>query len=312
MSNLKSIAGKNGCGNSRSIATGKAGCQISFGTPTHAIRLRKGTIIPSTTIFNLAFLVSLVQQGIATPVMDATAFERLSGEDGVSTTADTTERLNVLGLPKYKLTFQEGHEFYRQMAKLTGFKNSDWLIIDDSGNMKIAINSKGDFVGFTAGQVIAEQVMEKVQGGDGESKSMTIQFINRNQWDSNYTILTQQQSQIEWEEVAGANPVEILFKSVPSALDTTIVISTLLASDKDSHVEGALVTDFKVTVDGVDAIVSGIVEDVANKQYTLTVPALVAATSIEVSYFDSLTQLVNINIDDIIFSSIPATEIVQV
>lgn len=311
MSTLKSIAGKNGCGSGTSIATGKKGCQIPFGTPKHAIRLRKGTTIPSTTTFNLAYLLLLIQKGIAVPVMGATGFERLSGEDGVSTTSDNTERLNVLGLPKYKLTFQEGHEFYRQLSKLTGFKNSDWLIIDDAGNMRIAINSKGDFVGFSAGQVIANQVMEKVEGGDGESKSVTVQFLNRKQWDQDYTIVTQKELDIDWEDIQGANPTNISFKTVPSNGDTTVVVSTVLASDNSTHVEGAETDDFKATVNGAPVVIAGAVEDAPNKQYTLTIPALATDDVLEVSFHDNTLNVVNINIEDVIFTSNKAEEIVQ-
>tara|TARA_R110000851_G_scaffold51794_4_gene122688 strand:+ start:694 stop:1605 length:912 start_codon:yes stop_codon:yes gene_type:complete len=295
MATLKSIAGKNGSGNTSKIATGKRGNQIPFGTPKHLIRLTKGTIIPSTTTFNAAYLLSLIQSGKAVPVMGSTSFERLTAEDGVSSTSDSTERLNLLGLAKYKLTFQEGHEFYRQMSKMTDFRNSDWLIVDDSSNMKIAINSKGDFVGFTAGQVISESVMEKIQGGDGESKSLTIQFTNRKQWDENYTIVTSKESQIDWEEIEGVNPVEITFVSVPTAADTTLVVSLDLSSDYNTNVEGALTANFSYKVDGVVTAVSGVAED--SGEYTLTIPALVSGKEIDLSLNG------NINIEDVLFSS---------
>lgn len=308
MATLQSIAGKNGCGESGTIATGKKGCQITFGTPKHAIRLKKGTVIPSTTVFNMAYLISLIKSGVAVPVMEATGFERLSGEDGFSTTSDTTERLNVLGLPKYRMTFQEGHEFYRQISKLTGFKNSDWLIIDDYGNMKIAINSKGDFVGFTAGQVVAEQVMEKVQGGDGESKSITMQFINRRQWDSDYTIVTQEQSEINWEEIQGSNPVNISFVSVPADTDTTIVVSALLSADNSTHVEAITQAYFQVLVNSAEVVVANVVEDSVAKTYTITIPALSSNDVVEVRLYDSG---INIVIEDVVFTSNTASETVQ-
>jgi hypothetical protein len=302
MATLKSIAGKNGCGNENSIATGKKGCQIPFGTPKHAIRLKRGTIFPSTTEFNLAFVIGLIQSGIATPVMGATGFERMSGEDGLSTTSDNTERLNVLGLPKYKLTFQEGHEFYRQMSKLTGFKNSDWLIIDDSLSVKMAINSKGNFCGFTAGQVIADQVIEKTEGGDGESKSMSIQFTNRKQWDYDYTILTNEQSEIDWQEVEGVNPAVIAFKSVPADGDVIIALTAVLSADMDTNVEGALITNFTIKVNG-EPVVPSLLDD-ANLEYKLTISPALAADDIVTASFNG-----NINIEDVLFLSNTASEV---
>ena len=295
MATLKSIAGKNGCGGDGSIATGKKGCQIPFGTPKHAIRLTKGTVIPSTTEFTLSYVLSLIAAGKAIVVMSATAFERLSGEDAMSTTSEGIESLNVLGLPKYKLTFQEGHEFYRQLSKLTGYKNSDWLIIDDSGNMKIALNSNNDFVGFTAGQVNSEMVMEKVSGGDAESKSLTIQFINRKQWDQNYTIVKNEQLGFDWEEVDGANPVNLELITVPTATDTEIVFSALLASDNNTPVEGMEKEQIEILVDGVAAEIATLTE--ADNEYTATIPVLTGASVISIG-IKSI-----INIEDVLFSS---------
>lgn len=301
MATLKSIAGKNGCGTDGSIATGKRGCQIVFGTPKHALRLKKGFVIPSTTEFTLEYVLGLIAAGNLIPVMSATGFERLSGEDAMSTSTDTSERLNVLGLPKYKLTLEEGHEFYRQLSKLTGYKNSSWLIVDDSGNMKIAINSGGDFVGFTTGQVNVEMTTEKVQGGDAESKSMTIQFINRLQWDQNYTIVTQAELGFDWEEVEGTNPVNLELVTVPTVTDTEVVFTALLASDNHTPVEAIPKEDVEILVDGVAAVISTLIESATN-EYTATIPVLTGAASISVQ----LKEI--INIENVLFSSEAITE----
>jgi len=303
MSTLISIAGKNGCGGENVVATGKKGCQIAFGTPKHALRLKKGTKISPTTEFNTEYILELIQKGIVTPLMGATAFERLSGEDGLSTTTDTTERLNVLGLPKYKLTFQEGHEWYRQISELTGFNNSDWLIIDDSGNLRIAIDSKDNFVGFKAGQVIADQVMEKVQGGDGESKSVNIQFTNRKQWDLEYTIVTQDQHGIDWEDISGANPVNLTYVGVLADAASTMVVSALLASDNSTPVEGLTANEFLVVSDEVPNEVTGAVEN-SPGLYTLTLTsAMVAAKKYEAKLGDFTLGLNVASFEGVLYSS---------
>lgn len=302
MQTLKSIAGKNGCGGNFSL--GKKGCQIPFGTPKHAIRLKKGTVIPSTTNFNLEYLRTLIISGIATPLIGSSGFERLSGEDAVSTTTDTVERLNVLGLPKYKLMYQEGHEFYRQMSGLTGFKNSDWIIIDDSGRMKIAINSNGDFVGFTAGQVIAEMVTEKVQGGDGESKSVTIQFINRLQWDKNYTIATNEQLGFDWEELEGLNPVSLSFVSVPVSGDTTIQFKAVLSSDENTYVEGLAVENISINYDNRDEeAIDTFSYDSENKVYSAICSAVSSGQKVNITFKNGINSFPFIDLGGVLYST---------
>ena len=283
MATLESIAGKNGCG-SEDASTGKLGCQIEFGTPMHLFKLKKGLVIPKTTVLDKDYLNSLIQSNKLTPLVDASSFEDLSGEDSVSSNSRTVERLNILGLPKYKLMFEEGHEFYRQMAKLTSFKSADFAIGDEYGNLKLAINSNGDFVGFSAGQVLPELTKNKVQGGDAESKSLTVQFLNRKQFDEDYTIVTSEQLGFDLIEVQGANPVSLSFNSVPTDGDTTLLVVAKLSADKSTNVEGLVIADFLVKVDGATATVSNVAE--SNGVYTLTIPSVATGNVVTVDLYD--------------------------
>ena len=114
---IVNIANKIACGGTDTANTGKLGCLSLFGTPTNALLLRKGTKIPATTTFNVAYLTPLIQQGTIVPLIGASSFEDVSSEDAYSTNASGVKRLNLKGLPEYKLMFEEGHEFYRQMNK---------------------------------------------------------------------------------------------------------------------------------------------------------------------------------------------------
>ena len=111
---LETIASKVACGTGTSINTGKLGCLSLFGTPAHLIAMPKGYIIPKETEFNDAFIRPLVQKRILIPIIDSSSFEDVSAEDAYSTNTSGVKRLNLEGLPEYKLMFEEGHEFYRQ------------------------------------------------------------------------------------------------------------------------------------------------------------------------------------------------------
>ena len=265
--------------------TGRLGCNIEFGTPLHLIGLKRGTVIPASSDFDLAYINGLVQQGIAIPLTGADVFESLSGEDTMFTASSGVEKLNLKGLPKYKLTYYAGHQFYKEIAKLEGFKNLDFLIGDHEGNWKLVMRSDGDYKGFAAGMVLPEMTKERVQGGDPESKSIIVQFLSRKEWDENYDVLLRENLTNEPEEFQGVNPVSLAFDVAPSNTDTTLVISTLLDADNSTVVEGLDENDFLVTADGSTVTISGSSE--ASGVYTLTVPAISSGEVLTVQLFDS-------------------------
>ena len=284
---IASIASKKACSGATGGAnTGKLGCLSLFGTPTHLVALRKGTVIPATEDFDSDFATSLVAQGIAIPLIDASAFEDVSSEDSYSTNAKGIKRLNVKGLPEYKLMFEEGHEFYKQLARLEGYKNYDYLIGDAEGNWMMAEKSNGDFQGFTGGHTTPELTKRKVEGGDPESKSILVQFLDRLQWDKNYTILHAEDLDMTPQEFPVINGTEIVYTTNPADTDTVLEIKVVLASDRDTVVEGLEATDFVVTNDGVTPAISALAEPTPGN-YQLTIDTAVeTGDKVKVDHFN--------------------------
>ena len=310
MAVLSTIANKNHKCSGDSSKTGKLGCQKEFGTPLHLVALKKGTVIPQATDFDLAYINNLIQRGLAIPLVDASSFEDLSAEDTVSTNARGVERQNLDGLPKYSLRFEEGHEFYREVSKMTSFKAWDFIVGDDKGNWKFAVDSNGDYTGFKAGQVVAQMTTTKVQGGDPESKAVTVQFIDRNQWDREYVIFDPADLGFQPDDIQGVNGVTISFVNVPANTETELVIKPVLNSDNDTFVAGTLTTNYKVTYDDVDQAVSGIAE-VDGVSVTLTVPAVTTGEVVKVYFYDSVKNTRNIDLSGVLYCSNIAEETVQ-
>jgi len=281
MSTLISIIDKvNNCGGS-TANTGKLGCLQVFGTPLSVILTKKGYVIPKETDFTLAFLQTEVQNGNLIPLIEASSFEDMSSEDTFSTNAAGVERLNLQGLPKYKFMFEEGHEFYRQLSKLTSFKSKGAILIDDSGRWLFGVNADGDYIGLTIGQINAEIRKTKVQGGDAESKSVTMQFLDRLQWDLNYGIIERDLVGFTPSDVPTVNGVNIAFSAVPADADTTIEVEVLLSSDNSSVVEGLLVDDFLVQVNG-STVTPSLLAEATPGNYTLTLSALATSDVVTV------------------------------
>jgi hypothetical protein len=285
MAAIGEIANKvNNC-SGKDVNTGKLGCNIQFGEPRHLIGLKAGTIIPATTNFNQEYINTLVQAGVAVPLIGASAFEPLSSEDSMFTYSSGIEIQNLQGYAKYRLTFDSGHHYYKELAKLKGFKNLDFIIGDNEGNWRLVLRSDGDYKGFQAGMVLPEITKDRVSGGDPESKSLVVQFISRREWDEDYDILLRDNLDNDPEDFQGVNAVDLAYDVVPSDTDTTLVVSAVLESDKTTKVEGLDENDFLVTVDSVTAVISGVVE--VDGVYTITIPALATAEVVDVRLYDS-------------------------
>jgi|TARA_R110000764_G_scaffold11927_2_gene35416 hypothetical protein len=300
---IVNIANKIACGGTDTANTGKLGCLSLFGTPTNALLLRKGTKIPATTTFNVAYLTPLIQQGTIVPLIGASSFEDVSSEDAYSTNASGVKRLNLKGLPEYKLMFEEGHEFYRQMNKLQSFKGWDLIIGDESGNWILSTNADGSFGGFTAGHITPELTKRKVQGGDSEMKSVLIQFTNRLQWDVNYAVLNADQLDFYAEDVPTVNGVDLDFTVAPSNSDTTLSVTALLNSDHDTKVIGLLAANFILKVNGATVVPS--VTENPNGTYVLTISSISTGDLLSLGLWDSSLNVDVTDLTNILYRATP-------
>jgi hypothetical protein len=275
--------------------TGKKGCQIEWGTPLHLIGMTKGTVIPKETEFNKTYIDLQIQAGVFIPLIGAESFDNESSEDSVTTNSRGVDRLNTLGLPKYKFTYEEGHEFYREMSKLTSFKSLDFIFADEEGNWRLAEMSSGDYKGFTAGQAIAMITTTKTLGGDPESKAFSIQLLDRIQWDLNYVFALRSALTFAPEEIDGVNGISIAIGTAPAALAVAIDFTATLKSDGVTPVEGLVLADILYTVDSIDGVATNLAEGLPGV-YTLTIPAVGAGEVLGVQTFDvSVNKFVVIN-----------------
>lgn len=300
---IVNIANKIACGGTDTANTGKLGCLSLFGTPTNALLLRKGTKIPATTTFNVAYLTPLIQQGTIVPLIGASSFEDVSSEDAYSTNASGVKRLNLKGLPEYKLMFEEGHEFYRQMNKLQSFKGWDLIIGDEAGNWILSTNADGSFGGFTAGHITPELTKRKVQGGDSEMKSLLIQFTNRLQWDVNYAVLNAGQLDFYAEDVPTVNGVDLDFTVAPSNSDTTLSVTALLNSDHDTKVIGLLAGNFILKVNGATVVPT--VNETPDGTYVLTISAISTGDVVSLGLWDASLNVDVTDLTNILYRATP-------
>jgi hypothetical protein len=306
---LETIASKKTSCGGTNADTGKLGCQIEWGTPLHVIGIQKGYEIPKATVWGKTYINEQIQLGKFIPLIGAESFDNESSEDAVTTNSRGVDRLNTLGLPKYKFTYEEGHEFYKEMAKLTSFKALDFIFADEEGNWRLAVTSEGNFKGFTAGQAIAMLTNTKTLGGDPESKSFSIQLLDRIQWDQNYEFALRDSLDFSPEEIDGINGVEISFDAIP-AVGSSYDVTLTLESDGLTPVEGLVSADLLMVRDGVSEAVT-VVENTPGKYTVTTGTPLVTSEVISLQTWDSSLLVTAINVSNALYRGTSESAVVQ-
>ena len=277
-----------GCGGG-AANTGELGCDIEFGLVIHGIGLTTGTIIPASQDVDIDYINTLIQAGSAVPLMNAFSSEPTFADDTFETSPLGVEALTLEGLPKFMLTMKKGQEYYKEIAKLTGFGNIEWILGDVNGSWKMAKTSAGDYKGFSAGQVNA-MITTPATASETEKKSVTFQLTDRNEYDSMYDVFLSS-TLFPISDVKGINGVNLSFADAsgavpPADTDTTLKVKAVFASDNFTAIEGLLVGDFLYTVNGATVVPSGVVDD-GDGFYTLTVAAIAAAEALTLQNYDS-------------------------
>lgn len=277
-----------GCGGG-AANTGTLGCDIPFGLVVHGIGLTSGTVIPASQDVDIDYINVLIQAGKAVPVMNAFSSEPTFADDTFETSPLGVEALTLEGLPKFMLTMKEGQEYYKEMSKLTGFGNIEWILGDVNGSWKMAKNSDGDYKGFASGQVNA-MITTPATASETEKKSITFQLTDRNEYDSMYDVFLSS-TLFPISDVKGINGVTLSFEDAsgavpPADTDTTLKVKAVFASDNYTAVEGLIIGDFLLTVDGATVTPSGVVDD-GDGFYTFTIAAIAAAEALLLQNYDS-------------------------
>ncbi len=168
----------------------------------------------------------------------------------------------------------------------------------------MTVDSEGNYGGFSAGQVTPEMRKTKVQGGDAESKSLVVQFLDRLEWDENYEIFSRKEIGISVEDIQGVNGVAVSFVNVPADGETALLVNAVLKSDKSTKILGLENTEFTVDVNGTSTVVTPTAT--ANEgEYSLAVSSLSSGDVVSVRTFDSALNSTAVNIDGILYRSLP-------
>ena len=292
------------CSKATAANTGSYSCPFQFQLPDGPILVKKGYRIPAGTDVTAAFLLGLVQQGLATPILDAFNFEP-NTEDDVKETSNTgVSALARRGLTTLMFTYKKGIDHEKALEKLLSFGAFDVWIVDKASNI-LGVDKTGDFGAFAAGLVLPKARTWN-DGSSAEGKSIEIQLTSPGEFAKMTWIEAGSLPIFLPTEFQGKNGVIIKFEDangavVPSDTDTTVKVR-LLAIDGVTPIIGAATGQIRSTSNAISAVV-----DDGSGYYTLTLAALVAAATLDIELYDGTANQDSIIVGGFIFTGSTTT-----
>jgi len=299
---LGDILGKSSkCSDAGLASVGSYGCPFKFGLPDGLILVKKGYKVPSADTFDKAYLLDLIQTGIAIPLLNSFSFEPINEDDVLETSVTGVNDLARKGLTSLMFTFKKGIEYEKAIEKLTSFGIFDVWIVDKMGNF-LGIDVNGDFGGWTAGLLLAKSKTWNT-GSESEGKAIEVQLTQPGQRKNVTWIEASELDFFAPTEIDGVNGTYMsyadLFGPVPPADSDATVKVQVLANDKSTAILGLALGDFSVFINGIGATVSAVTDD-GGGFYTITVP--VTAGTVSTSLYDGVKTVQVVEVSGILFA----------
>lgn len=273
------------CGSGSAILIGDdLGCSVDLDKINHGFIFTKGFRIPLGTTLNDAYWLTQEQKGNVVPLVKG-LFEFIPSEDSVTTNADNQEQADGLGLPKFSITFENSDYFNKQLAKLRSFKRYDFAFADINDTLRLADYGSEGYGGFDAGQVLPGMSNPRVAGA-AANKKVTIQLVDRNQFDLEFENFAKVNHGITFRKHTGISPLKITYPSSIGA-GTAVQIKVTL-NDKKTPNSGLLKENLKTEVDGTNNVIVSATEDGTTGVYDMVLTtALVAGEKLVTKTHDA-------------------------
>jgi hypothetical protein len=305
---IKTIMGVSSkCGDASLAGVGSFGCPFKFQLPDGIILIRKGYYVPSADVLDKAYLLDLIQTGIAIPLLDSFAFEPINEDDVKETSVTGVNALARKGLTELKFTYKKGIEYEKALEKLQSFGAFDVWVVDKSGNF-LGIEKMSGFGGFTAGLVLPKTRIWN-NGSESEGKELEVQLTQPGEVIKLTWIEASALDFFAPTEIDGINSTKITFADasgdVPPVAGSEYQIR-VLASDGATPILGLGTGDIVSTLDGVP--VASVTAEDGDGYYTVT--ATIVAGELVTKLNDSVAESDAVNIADILFGGSASATVV--
>jgi len=279
------IKNKLNCG-LHALGTGTNNCAFEIKLINGIYAIKRGTLIADADDFDKDYMLDLIQQGTAIPLIEAIGFIDDSADDTIQTTQSGVEIKANLGRYKFTLEYKKGEYFNKAMSSLDSFGAFDILIVDEAGNWLMTENLAGVSKGFKCGMFSAMKTKLN-DGSVSTSKSIQFQLLDRAEWDDRLVWFSATETGFSPVDADGLNDILISYNAEPSDTDTTIIIDVVSAADNTTALAGLATANFLVNVDDVVTATTWVESATIPGRYTGTLAALATNEVVDVQLWDA-------------------------
>jgi hypothetical protein len=299
MSNLREAGNTLQCGLSGVFGTGSDHCAFNFKNMSGGGfgLIEKNTVIPDT-YQELADLRKTGKftpfQGTVSMVFETAADQRKTYDSGVEVDA-------TLGLITVTATFASGLMFNRVLASYRSQNRYKAIFWDAAGNILRYQDKNGIFKGYTLGRFSVDAPKIAAQGGEVGEQMVSMQLINREEFDRGVSFVDADQIDDSILELEGVNELVV---SLNPVADGDATITGKIVSAWDSKLTNAALTEADLAITGATASAA-----------TVSAAGVLSITVTAVSTDDVITVALDGVVEDVdgrLFKSNVATTVVTV
>jgi len=273
------------CGLS-ALGTGTKNCAFEIKLINGVYAVKRRTTIADSDTFDKDYMLGLIQQGTAIPLIDAIGFTDDSADDTIQTTQSGVEIKANLGRYKFTLEYKKGEYFNKALSSLDSFGAYDIILVDEAGNWLMTQNLSGEAKGFKAG-MFSPMKTKLNDGSVATSKSLVFQLLDRSEWDNRLVWLDASETGFSPDEADGVNDITASFNVAPANSDTTLIVDMVSTADNTTALEGLVDAYILVTVDDVVTATTWVESVTIPGRYTGTLAALATNEVVTVQLWDA-------------------------
>lgn len=292
------------------IGTGLVPCEIRLGRITSVLRVSPTwSFNPASETFNLAYVISKIQDGTFTPFLNTLEF--LNNTPDPTTKEYQSGAMAVIrnGKPQYSFEFDNGIGWHKAAYSYNGFRQSSVIVIDASGNVALLSNVAGTVLTALATNMFNVRTYTPQVGDETAKTLLEFQIANEEAFNRRLTVISAEQIGADLnEEIMGIVSVNIAGTATaadPIEVTVTAVNNTIFG------IEGLTAANFRVRNAATNAVVplTSVTAGATPGAYSLTptTPTVAAQTLIVETYDDDADVAVALVAPNQLYKGVSAT-----
>jgi len=266
------------------LGTGGEVCDIIEGQPVGFIGVPKSwRLNKATDVLNYSYVMAQIQQGIFVPFIGAFKGTPETPDAQRETAPNGTESIVTLGLTKYMFTYKKNLSFQKSAWSHNSTGLYDFLIIYDSGVIKVCETPDGTQIKGFDGVYLQTKAWKENDGSTSAETVIEFQLSSAQEINQYATYL----SSLDFipNQIAGVSDVKIVLTQGSTLSKLVAKVSWL--HNEQFPIAGMASTNFKAYKADVANVITGVVENPIGTYEITVTTAYADAELAKVETYDS-------------------------